>query len=220
MSSSVAVYSDKTHDSSDKDHLAIGRIHSSEGQRNWQEANPKELDRLLNERFSQANDRHQYRRIIRYLKRWKDCHFDSAGFQAPRGIALTVSAYNWFQPQYSDFVSQKACDLDALIELVSAMLNNFVYDSYQLCQRLKVELPVIPRNDLFEKMSCKQMATFQQNMRDLLSELKAAKTDPDPVTACQRLRDKVFGSDFPVPERVETARKTSQVGIIGTHESA
>lgn len=216
----IAVYSAGTQNASGLDYLATGRENSDSNQRLWIESSPKALVELLEKKFSQANDRHQFRRIIRYLKRWKDFNFASEGFQAPRGIALTIAAYNWFQPNYSDFISQKPHDLEALRSLIDTMLSNFQYDYKSAAQRLKVYLPVAPGNDLFEKMTAKQMSTFEQCLREFSKALLDAKNDVDPVTACEKFNKKIFGSDFPIPEKSQTGQRSGYSGIIGTHESA
>ncbi|MGN7890324.1 nucleotidyltransferase domain-containing protein [Dyadobacter sp. 22481] len=216
----IAIYSAGSQNASGLDYLAIGRENSDSSQRLWIESNPRLLADLLERKFAQTNERHQFRRIIRYLKRWKDFNFASEGYQAPRGIALTVAAYNWFQPHCSDPISQKYNDLEALKSLVESMLANFQYDYTSAAERLKVHLPVAPGNDLFEKMTTKQMKAFGECLMAFSEALLAAKNDVDPVTACEKLSKKVFGNDFPVPEKSQTAQRSGSAGIIGTHESA
>lgn len=217
----IAVYSSCVSNADQKDYLATGRENSTTDLRQWIVSNPKRLADLLIGKYKDAGERAQFYRIIRYLKRWKDVHFNSNGYGAPRGIALTIAAYTWFYPVYIDRIAQKFDDLAALKALVNSMLNNFYTISWSpAVRRIKLPLPVEPNNDLFEKMTDKQMETFEQELKDLLDYLTKAENDADPVSACELLRDKSFGSDFPVPAKNLTAQRSVAPGIIGTHESA
>lgn len=51
-----------------------------------------------------------------------------------------------------------------------------------------------------------QMADFKKQLNALLDALNSAEEEVDPVTACETLQ-KIFGDDFPVPEKSETAQK-------------
>jgi hypothetical protein len=82
------------------------------------------------------------------------------------------------------------------------MLNNFG-------DRLRVYLPVEPYSDLFAKMSDNQMATLKEELESLLDALDSAATEVDPVVASETLK-KVFGDDFPVPEKPDTGEKKSR----------
>ena len=79
------------------------------------------------------------------------------------------------------------------------MLNNF-------SDRLRVYLPVEPYSDLFEKMTDNQMASLKEKLGNLLEALDSAIDEVDPVKACETLK-KVFGDDFPIPEKPETGEK-------------
>ena len=71
--------------------LAKGKEHSEQSKRVWEVSEPKRLTELMSSRFTDE-DLAQYRRCIRYLKRWRDVQFNSG---APLSIALTVAAYRW-----------------------------------------------------------------------------------------------------------------------------
>ena len=79
-------------------HLAVGRLQSNEEHTGWIQSEPKDFIKEVQRRFS-GWERDQFRRTIRYLKRWKDLHFSQKGNAAPTGIALTVAAYHWFKPE-------------------------------------------------------------------------------------------------------------------------
>ncbi len=69
--------------------LARGRKGGAEESRRWEDSDPKALLETVRDRFADE-DGAQFRRCIRYLKRWKDFKFPSDGNAAPLGIALTA----------------------------------------------------------------------------------------------------------------------------------
>jgi hypothetical protein len=206
-------------------YLSRGKPGSDENQKRWEQDDPKGLIKAIGEIFPDEDDRYQYRRIIRYLKRWKDIKFSSDGNEAPIGVALTVAGYHWFQPakELLDPVanSYKYQDLKALRSFIDEMISNFksVYHDDELAERLEAQLMVEPYNDLFEKMTNLQMANLKEKLiklRDVLSEVD--DEDADPVEACKKLQ-KQFGEDFPVPEAKDTGQ-TRGPAIISSSTSA
>lgn len=195
--------------------LAKGKEHSDDSLRVWEISDPKRLTTLITDRFNDE-DANQYRRCIRYLKRWRDVQFSTG---APLSIALTVLAYKWFSP-HSDWASGKYIDLKALRNWVVEMLNNFqtTTNSEGTTQRLQVMLPVDPYSDLMEGMSNKQMDTFKTNLTALRDALDEAEKEELPEEACKILR-KQFGDDFPVPEKDDTA-KSARAPFVTTGSSA
>ncbi len=219
----LAVYSDKDCNPEGKMYLAKGKLNSGREHRFWQESNPQALIDLIKNCFSDKDDDRQFRRIIRYLKRWKDVKFSSDGNAAPIGIGITVAAYDWFTPvkTTNSFDNTRIYDdLEALGHFIDSMFAQFkyVYSNGSMVERLTVFLPVSPRCDLFEKMTDNQMADFQEELRNLQTTIEKAKQKVDPIEACQILQ-KQFGDDFPVPSKVETAQKRPPA-IISSSASA
>ena len=217
----IAIYSAGTENSDGKSRLAKGKKNSAEEHRIWEVSDPQGLADMIFARF-EGNDRGQFRRVVRYLKRWKDENFPSDGNAAPLGIGLTVAAYNDLRPTYTDVVAGRADDLEALQKLVRAILNRFMWswDSNEgkLVHRLVVTLPVEPGNDLFGQMTNLQMEELKQKLEKLLDALGAASTEVDPHEACKELR-KVFGEAFPVPEKKDTGKRHAPA-IVSSSSSA
>ena len=206
----IAVYSEAAANGSGGDLLAVGRLGSSDENKVWEISNPQELSDKIFERF-EGEDWAQFRRAVRDLKRWRDERFPSKGNAAPNGIGLTVAAYHWLSPTYVDeFANGKdnPNDLGALLGLVREMLDRFgqVIHDGEWARRLVVELPTRPYSDLFSAMTNSQMETFEEKLEALRDALEYARDEVDPSDACARLR-KVFGDDFPVPEKTATAKR-------------
>jgi hypothetical protein len=219
----LAVYSHDAY-SDDSLYLARGKPHSSPENKFWEPAAPKELLDLISNYADNPEDRAQFRRVIRYLKRWKDIKFSPDGRAAPIGIGLTVAAYYLFEPRTSlvDSFQNKYRydDLSALSAFVDAMLNGFstTYHEGELALRLEVRLPVRPNNDLFEKMTNLQMENFYTRLSSLQSVLHSAIEETDPVEACSQLQ-KQFGEDLHVPDINKTGQKRVRA-IVSSSTSA
>lgn len=112
-------------------------------------------------------------------------------------------------------------DASALRDVVEATLNRFGdtgTDTGEVERRVVVELPVGPNNDLFGRMTAKQMATFEEKLTALRDAIQNAMEDADPRSACLTLQG-VFGDRFPVPSEEETTSQVARV-TVGHHQSA
>lgn len=200
-------------------YLAKGKLQSTEENRFWEPSDPRGLIDLVKTKFT-GDDRRQFRRVIRYLKRWKDVRFPSGGNGAPTGIALTVLALDLFSVVKTiDTVANTVAydDLTSIERLLVGILARFgsawtAEDGSHI--RLVVKLPVVPNNDLLARMTAKQMATLKSELEDLLSGFREAIGDVDEHSACKAMR-KRFGEDFPVPEKSDTAERRARAVTSG-----
>jgi hypothetical protein len=217
----LAVYSGRSSNSDGLDYLGKGKLNSQSENREWEKADPDGLIDTITARYS-GDEWEQFRRCIRYLKRWKDYKFSSDGNAAPIGIGITLAAYYWFQPRFrvvDPFSGKRAAeDLKALDDFVAAIESHFsnVYHDNEWAERLVVELPVVPSNDVFARMTNSQMSSFREKLGKLKDALSAARAETDPVVACEGLQ-KIFGGDFPVPEKDDTGEKKSRAVIASSH---
>lgn len=194
--------------------LAKGKEHSTAENRVWEASDPKQLTELICTRFEGAEVK-QYRRCIRYLKRWRQVRFSSGG---PLSIALTVAAYRWFKPYQTP--NGTMVDIVAVLDWVNTMLRHFAYvlTSEGFYPRLTITLPTTPYSDLMQAMTKLQMENFKMELEGLRDALQAAYEETLPEEAAKKLV-KVFGDDFPVPSKAATA-KTVGAAFIGTGNSA
>jgi len=160
-------------------------------------------------RFIEGEDRQQFRRVIRYLKRWKNLKFTEGGNSAPLGIGLTIAGYTWFLVENEcDYFSSTTTydDHAAILKFTNSILYNFrtVFHDGEWAERLSVPMIVEPYNDLFGRMTNRQMSDFKDRLLTLRKALDETTHLVDPVEACEILR-KEFGPDFPVPQKQETA---------------
>jgi hypothetical protein len=199
----IAVFSDAEYNTPKKFYLAKGYPGSSADNKIWEESDPKKLKDVVENKFTDAAEKAQFRRVIRYLKRWKDENFRTDGNSAPVGIAITALALKLFIPSIvADNVAKtsKPNDLKATEDFVRRILGQFTLkwdsESNKMLYSISCSLPVAPGNDLFERMSLKQQDSLKaklETLRDCLMEAGKSKSSKD----ASKLLRKQFGSDFP-----------------------
>lgn len=168
-------------------YIAKGQKGSQHNNKQWELSPSAKLKDKLNKPSLSGKERAQYRRLICYLKRWKDVNFKATTNEAPIGIALTVMVYLWFQPQ---FKKDQPNDLKALqVVLKQGRNNNY---------GLGTKLPVKPNNSLFEEInaSSRHRENYIKRMKLLCQAVQTAHQDPTNPGSAQLLRIQ-FGEDFP-----------------------
>jgi hypothetical protein len=191
-------------------HLARGREFDKLGEENrfWEEADPENLTNTILNKFD-SYDRQQWRRIVRYLKRWRD---EKIGHKNLPSIALTIEALNKFRSDF-DSVDGGPRDIVAMRQILDQTLLGWPSGS-----RLSILLPVKPYSDLMSRLTVNQMEDIRNKLTVLRDTLKQAEAENDTHEACKLLKSQ-FGDDFPVPEKSDTTKKAS-VGLAPTGRSA
>lgn len=169
----------------------------------WEKSDPKGLTDYINDAVDEDN-RDQYRRVIRYVKRWKNLKFDSDGHAEPASIGITLIAADHFVAYTSD---DGYDDLNAVLSLANSISGLFkfecVNDKGRYLYRIKYSMPSSlsfeSDTDTFVKMTDSQMTDFKDKIEKLIRDLDAAKVEADEVEQCKKLQ-KIFGDDFHVPE--------------------
>ncbi|WP_143133009.1 cyclic GMP-AMP synthase DncV-like nucleotidyltransferase [Pseudoduganella namucuonensis] len=168
--------------------LAKGREFSGADQCKWVQAFPKELTAYILGRFS-GGEQAQFRRCVRYLKRWRDHRFNSDG---PISIALTVAAAHWFQPKHGP--DGKPSDLEALHALVKKMLEKSGA-ALGVAGRVIIKIPGPGGCDLMAGMTNRKMAGFRERLSELDRALAQCYGQVDVSAACLELQGQ-FGVGF------------------------
>lgn len=218
----LAVYAKEDNDY----YLSKGKVYSETKNKKWEISEPKDLKDKIQNHFDDKRDREQFRRVIRYLKRWKDLKFKGE-VNRPSGIGLTISALEYFTPNYEieDYLNDKReyNDLKSIIDFVEKIEGNFTqhydWEEQEYYWRLKVILPVQPYIDVYEKVSNKQMNNFKEKLGVLKEKLIEAKDIIDNIEATKVLQSQ-FGKDFPEATVESSALKTQRSAIIDDYPSA
>lgn len=178
--------------------LARGKANAAPQDQKWEPDDRRSFVDALDRQFA-GTDGEQFRRVIRYLKRWKDVQFPPEGVWAPSGLALAVAASQWFRPAKSGwYPNVEYDDLEALRSLVESIRANFHrrWDArtQRNMHRLKLPFRHAPHDDVMVQMSDEQHQQLYQRLEELTGWLDEARRTRTTVT----LR-KAFGDEFPQP---------------------
>ena len=208
----LPIYAKSSNTYDDIYYLAKGRKGLAEDKRVWQAADPEGINLIINGLYK-GNDtyedngseqRKQFRRCVRYLKRWRNHKY--VGIHS---IGLTMAAYHWLEPEL-----EVKNDEEVLLSLVKTILNNFDYSG-----RLSINLPITPGGDLLKSVSDEDMATIKERFETLRDNLQSAIDEPDAHEASKILR-KSFGDDFPEVAKSDKAKKSNEAPYVSTGSSA
>ena len=208
----LPIYAKSSNAYDDTYYLAKGRKSLAEDKRVWQAADPEGINSIINGLYkgndnyenNGSDQRKQFRRCVRYLKRWRNHKYVEV-----HSIGLTMAAYHWLDPE----VDVKN-DGEVLLSLVNSILSNFDW-----FDRLSIDLPVVPYGDLLKSVSDEDMAIIKERFETLRDNLQSAVNEPDTHEASKTLR-KIFGDDFPVVAKTDKAKKSNQAPYVSTGTSA
>lgn len=202
----LAIYSKNNDDI----HIAWGKENSKE--RIWYKSEPKKLTKWVSEVSSDTNKYQQFRRCVRFLKKWKEKYFSSSGNNAPASIGLTIQARNHFYYHEDDY-------LNTLIYIVERMKSDFYTSTESWKMNIDVKLPVEPFKNLYYKMSEIQQDNFYEKVEALLESLNDARDEDSRNKACKILR-KVFGDEFPLSDDTDQTESSKALPYVTTGNSA
>ena len=200
-------------------YLAVGKQNSDESNREWSAADPHGLIDWVNDDNSAwgADAKAalaQFRRLVRYLKRWRDVQFSETVAARIFSIGLTVMVK---ESHVSSFSTEGARqDLQSLRKTVEAILASGYFAEEQAGHyRVRVDLPKEPWRDIFHGSSLDTGTQLYNKLTRLKDKLAEAEGSSDEREQCQIL-NALFGDDFEVPEPPKGSSKT----IKATYASA
>jgi hypothetical protein len=189
-------------------YLAWGKEFADEENIKWEISDPKGLNNHINNSFT-GDDKRQFKRVIRYLKKWRDFKFSSETNGKPPSVGLTIIASDKFliKKNYNSINGKyEYDDFEATLFFVREMINLFIqtydYEKEMYLYTIYYELPVEPKSNVFFKMNNFKMSEFHDKLIKLRDGLEEAKGKDDPHDACTILA-KYFGEKFPIPESAQ-----------------
>jgi len=198
--------------SEDQHHLAVGKKNSDEDNREWAVADPLGLMEWIAD-FSDHDDeaddvRDQFRRLVRYVKRWRDEQFTETVRPKVFSIGLTVMVKESLASSFSTEGASQ--DLEALRATVEAILDAGYFDEEEDGKyRVRVDLPVEPYRDIFHGSALDTGTQLYNKLKHLAKQLKKAEELSDEREQCEIL-NKLFGDDFEVPGPPKGGSKTTK----------
>lgn len=198
-------------------YLARGKATSSNY--SWEKADPDGMNEYL---CNHINGHEQLRRIICYLKKWKNEKYTNASsdHQVPPSIGLTLLACQYFVNKID--AQGKEDDLEALKFTMEKIKNAFSYETDEYGNIISADihcyLPITPYSDVFQKMrdsSSEYLLTFYKRLSTAVDKLINALNCSDEHDAALYVQD-VLGEDFEVPDKVNKA--SAAVGLFSKKE--
>jgi hypothetical protein len=205
--------------------LAVGKLNSGNEHKEWSPSDPKGLTEWINDidsyGVSKLEKRKQFKRLVRYVKRWRDVNFSEEVRKKVFSIGLTVMFKEQFKPSY--YEPEISDDLIVLKAVIDNILNGsyfnkqFFSDDY----RVSVSLPKVPYRDIFQHKVAgggsedgSDLNVGNQlriKLNTLQGKLQNAINESDEIEQCKIL-NKVFGNDFKVPSESRDG-KVASTGI-------
>jgi hypothetical protein len=182
----------------------------------WRPADPVRLLAIIREARRPyegtedgATKTDQFRRCVRYQRRWIDEEIPRESTAKPTGLAFVLLAMERLSPHttWMGLLDDRA----ALEALARSAANTY--------GRITAVKPTPEHEEMFGRLTDEEMGELKGRYVVMAEALRKADEEPDPVVAC-RILQKVFGPDFPVPEPEDTARKTSTPAIVTSSSSA
>ena len=209
-------------------YLAVGKENSDEKNREWSGADPHGLTDWINDDGSYPEDDAkdvlaQFRRLVRYMKRWRDVQFSETVAAKVYSIGLTVMVKNRLRWSFSTEGARQ--DLRALQATVEAILDAGYFTEVETGRyRVQVQLPTQPWRDIFDGSSLDTGTQLYNKLNRLKEKLAEAEGLSDERKQCQILNE-LFGDDFEVPNPPKGGSKTekamySSAGVVTTSVGA
>jgi hypothetical protein len=206
--------------------LAVGKRNSITSNREWSPSDPKGLIDHLNRKLDYIGSSDiklsQFKRLVRYIKRWRDEKFEDRVGKKIFSIGLAVMMKDQFSPCLN--VEGKPNDLQAMRDSVKRILNgNYFQQQPDGTYRVKVDLPVSPFRNIFENSSVDTGTQLRNKMNAMLNKLDNALSEDTLQKQCKILHD-LFGDDFEEysesNNNVPTKAIYSSAGTVGTSQGA
>jgi len=201
--------------------LAVGRRNSDEDNREWASSDPQGLIDWVNNRDCEGrwsdlsdDEMSQFRRIVRYIKRWRDVQYADPKYIY--SIGLTIMLKRSLTPSFND--DDKPNDLLALYNTIDCILDE--RDFFTLTKtdpekyNIQVDLPVSPNADIFQKHGETVGTELRNKLVRLRKKLKEAIDEENLKKQCEILH-KMFGDDFPIPEDEPKSENKAYLGAPG-----
>jgi hypothetical protein len=181
----------------------------------WREADPIALIacvKVARKPYEGTEDKatqtDQFRRVVRYQRRWIDEEIPVVSKSKPTGLAFVLLSITRLRPTLTWMgLPDDRAALEALARDVS-----------QTIGRVIAKKPTPEYEDMFTCLTDDEMEALKVRYGIMADALRKAGEVADPVEACQIL-EKVFGNDFPIPEPEETAKKTYAPAIVTSSSS-
>jgi hypothetical protein len=215
--------------------LAIGKEHSNEENRCWDEADPKKLtDWITSDKDHMSwlglstltdEERRQFYRLVKYLKRWRDVKYESdAERKKVYSIALTVMTKESFKPEIDDDTGQENDHASLKSTIENILKDGQYFHENGDGHKIVVDLPVKPFRDIYNDTGKTAGTILRRRLNKLLAALNKVDEKDTLKEQCDLLREH-FGDDFPEQEESQSSKSNSRAtsaspGLVGVSNGA
>lgn len=218
----IPIYS---RDENDNYKLAVGKSNST---KEWSASDPKGLINWINNFDSypsyKSEHRNQFRRLVRYIKKWRNERFSDDIKSKLFSIGLTIMIKECFHPSIdNDGIPN---DLSALKNTISFILSSgkYLISDNNGGYKIRVYLPVSPYLDIYNDAGSSVRGTqFYNKLSTLRNKLEdAIEAEGNLKKQCEILNTQ-FGDDFPIIEEHNEKRASIgfvTAGTVGTSQGA
>lgn len=186
--------------------LAVGKRNSSEENREWLSSDPEGLIVWVNDDTIEGHwsdlskeEKAQFRRIVRYVKRWRDVQYTDP--KHIYSIGLTIMLKKSLRTSIDD--EDRPNDLLALYDTIDCLLEEKEFftltNSDPEKYTIQIDLPVDPFTDIFQKHGETVGTELRRKFVRLRKKLKEAIDESSLKKQYEILSD-MFGDDFPIPD--------------------
>lgn len=181
-------------------------------QNGWRDADPQGLldffEKVI-KNYEETEDSitktNQFRRIVRYIRRWDDEAMPNESDAKPSGLAFILLTHQYLGSKIVN--NNKPDDLVALIRISNAVSSTI--------GRISIKKPTPEFEDLFAKINDEDMEKLKKRFKELLNVLRQAQGETSEKKACLLLK-KQFGRDFPVPEEDASGKSLLGKAFVAT----
>lgn len=207
--------------------LAIGKENANKENINWEETDPKGLIEWFNDTTAFTDKKHyaQYKRCVRYMKRWRDFCFSKDERKKVYSIGLMVMIRESFDGAISE--DGDISDLKSLKDTVDEILSKTYFSFAGLDSNgdkqyeIEVLLPKSPKRDVFEKHGKTVGTKIYKKLNVLSDNLDKAIKKTSVKEQSEILNKNVFGDDFPIPDKDDTEnKKHKESGYVSSPQGA
>lgn len=184
-------------DSNGKLWLARGKEFSENYE--WQEADPEGLNDYFKNHFADEIG-NQKRRIVRYIKKWKQNKYTTPGNDVPPSIGLTIlTCTNFYQYSEDDDLQ---CLHKTLQNILSKFSLSYDFDGNVTKVNIICNLPTTPYSDIFYKMrdSDEHLIKFYKKFKRFTDNIENAFKAGHEHEAANYVV-KSLGEEFEVPPK-------------------
>ncbi len=197
--------------------IGLGKPSSNTENKKWELSEIKEFQNWINGSSNETGRRNltneekaQFKRLVRYLKRWRDLKIPEANQKYFYSIGLTIMIKESFIPSIEDNSLEN--DLESLIQTVEYLLEqkNYFTTWGDNKYNIQVNIPFAPGVDVFRKHGKTQGTVFRNALKNLLEKLKKASDEGTLKKQCEILQG-VFGDDFEIVDDLKVSNESHSI---------